>query len=334
MSGGMEIQRAHDAIRRRARWRPIEIVFWVAMAAAYPLVPANLLLLTQILISGLFAMSLDLLLGYGGIPSFGHAAFFGLGAYASGLVAKHGWGEPLTGLAFGGVVAGLAGLLFSVAIGRVHGAAILMVTMCVGLMIFEAASQMIWLTGGDVGLQGIEMRPILGQFDFDIFGKTGFWYAYVVSLILYLAARLYVSSPEGLALEGMRENATRIPALGISTTRRKMLAFTISATVAGFAGALLAQTVQVVALETLSFERSVSTLIMLIVGGLGSLIGGFIGAAAFVWLRDILSALNPVYWMFWLGLVLIGMVIVARGGIIGAIDALKTVLGRRKGAEP
>ncbi len=329
----VDLQCAHDAIRRRARWRPVEIVFWIGAAASFFLFPTHLLLLTQILISGLFAMSLDLLLGYGGIPSFGHAAFFGLGAYSAGLLAAHGWGEPFSGLLFGGAVAGVAGLLFSVAISRVHGAAILMVTMCVGLLVYEGASRMTWLTGGDTGLQGIEMWPLFGQFEFDIFGKAAFWYAYLASLCLYLVARVYVSSPEGLALEGMRENAARIPALGISISRRKMVAFTISATVAGLAGALLAQTTQVVALEALSFERSVSTLIILIVGGLGTLIGGFIGAAAFVWLRDVLSALNPVYWMFWLGLALIGMVLVSRGGLMGALDAAGRLLSRRKGGE-
>lgn len=330
----VSVQQAHDAIRRRARWRPVEIGFWIGAAVGYFLFPTHLVLLTQILISGLFAMSLDLLLGYGGIPSFGHAAFFGLGAYAAGLLAVHGWGEPLTGLLFGGAVAGLAGFVFSVAIGRVHGAAILMVTMCVGLLVYEGASRMTWLTGGDTGLQGIEMWPLLGRFEFDIFGRSAFWYAYFIALILYLAARVYVSSPEGLALEGMRENSARIPALGISTARRKMIAFTISATVAGLAGALLAQTTQVVALETLSFERSVSTLIILIVGGLGSLIGGFVGAAAFTWLRDVLSALNPVYWMFWLGLVLIAMVLVARGGIMGGLDAAARLLSRGNGRQP
>lgn len=322
------LQQAHEAIRRRARVRPVEIAFWIGAAACYFLFPTHLILLTQILISGLFAMSLDLLLGYGGIPSFGHAAFFGLGAYAAGLLSKHGWGEPFSGLLVGSAVAGLAGLLFSAAIARVHGAAVLMVTMCVGLLFYEAASRMPWLTGGDNGLQGIEMWPIFGLFDFDIFGKAGFWYAYLVALGVYLLARLYVSSPEGLALEGMRENAVRVPALGISTKRRKMIAFTISATVAGLAGALLAQTTQVVALEALSFERSVSTLIILIVGGLGSLIGGFLGAAAFIWLHDILSALNPVYWMFWLGLVLIAVVLVARGGLMGGIDALRRQFSR------
>lgn len=319
---------AHAAVWHRARWKAIEIVFWIAAACCYFLLPTHLVLMTQILISGLFAMSLDLLLGYGGIASFGHAAFFGLGAYAAGLLASHGWGEPISGLACGGMVAGALGFAFSIVIARVHGAAVLMVTMCVGLLLFEGASRMPWLTGGDSGLQGIEMWPLLGLFEFDLFGATGFWYVFAVALGLYLVTRRYIYSPEGLALEGMRENPQRVLAIGVSTARRKMIAFSISATIAGFAGALLAQTTQIVALETLSFDRSVSTLIILIVGGLGTLIGGFIGAAAFTWMRDILSALHPVYWMFWLGLILIAVVLVARGGLVGGLSQLAEYVAR------
>jgi branched-chain amino acid transport system permease protein len=328
---GNTLQLARAAVRRRARWTTIEVAFWIAAGVSYFLFPTHLVLLTQILISGLFAMSLDLLLGFGGIPSFGHAAFFGLGAYAAGLLAAHGWGEPVSGLLFGGATAGAMGFIFSIVIARVRGAAVLMVTMCVGLLMFEGASRMPWLTGGDTGLQGIEMWPLLGRFDFDIYGTTGFWYVYAIALGLYLAARRYIHSPEGLALQGMRENSDRIPALGISAANRKMFAFSISATIAGFAGALLAQTTQVVALETLSFERSVAALIVLVVGGLGTLIGGFVGAAAFTWTRDILSALNPVYWMFWLGLILIGVVLLARGGLVGGLRKLGDALARRWG---
>jgi branched-chain amino acid transport system permease protein len=321
---------ARMMVLRRARWTTVEIAFWIAAAASYVLFPTKLVLLTQILIGGLFAMSLDLLLGYGGIPSFGHAAFFGLGAYAAGLLAAHGWGEPLSGVLVGGFAAGGLGFAFSAVIAKVRGAAVLMVTLCIGLLLFEAASRMPWLTGGDTGLQGIEMWPLLGLFDFDLFGRTGFWYTYAVAFLLYLAARRYIHSPEGLALKGTRENHDRVPMLGVSTAHRKMIAFTISATIAGMAGALLAQTTQIVALETLSFERSVSALVMLIVGGLGTLIGGFIGAAAFIWARDALSALHPVYWMFWLGLVLIALVLTTRGGLVGALNLLANRLTRTR----
>ena len=258
---------ANEAIRRRARLKAVEIVFWIAAAASYFMFPARLVLLTQILITGLFAMALDVLLGYGGIASLGHAAFFGVGAYTAGLLASHHWGEPISGLIAAGAMAGALGLLVSTVIVGVHGVAVFVVTMCVGLLIYEIANRIPWITGGDTGLQGFVMQPLLGRFEFDLFGKTGFWYTYAVSLTMYLSVRRYISSPEGLALEGMRENASRIAAIGISASRRKLMAFTTSAVIAGIAGALLAQITQVVALETLSFDRSVSTLIILIVGG-------------------------------------------------------------------
>ncbi|GGI25789.1 MULTISPECIES: branched-chain amino acid ABC transporter permease [Bradyrhizobium] len=220
---------ARTAVRFRARWTLVELVFWIAAAACYVLFPGKLVLLTQILIGGLFAMSLDLLLGYGGIPSFGHAAFFGLGAYTAGLLAAHGWGEPISGVLAAGLVTGALGFAFSTLIAKVRGAAVLMVTLCIGLLLYEGASRLPWLTGGDSGLQGIEMWPLLGLFEFDLFGRTAFWYAYCSALTLYLVARRYVHSPEGLALQAIRENQTRVPMLGVSITRRKMIAFTISA---------------------------------------------------------------------------------------------------------
>lgn len=321
---------AQMMVVRRAWWTTLEITFWIAAAASYFLFPAKLVLLTQMLIGGLFAISLDQLPGYGGIPSFGHAAFFGLGAYAEGLLAAHGWGEPLSGVLLAGLASGGVGLAFSSVIAKVRGAAVLMVTLCIGPLLYQAASRMLWLTGGDAGLQGIDMWPLLGLFEFDLFGQTAFWYAYAVAFLLYLAARRYIHSPAGLALKGIRENHDRVPMLGVSTAHRKMIAFTISVTIPGIAGALLAQTTQIVALETLSFERSVAALIMLIVGGLGTLIGGFIGAAAFIWARDVLSALNPVYWMFWLGLILIALVLTARGGLVGALKLLADFVARKR----
>jgi branched-chain amino acid transport system permease protein len=306
-------------IGRRSRWRAEEALFLVASIAAFFLFPTSLVLITQILISGLFALSLDLLLGYGGIASLGHAAFFGLGAYTAGLLANHGWGEPVSGLICAAAVAGMFGLLCSLIVVKVNGIALLMVTMCIGLLVYEGASRVPWITGGDSGLQGIEMWPLLGLFDFDLYGRTAFWYTFVVGALVYLGARRFLGSPEGLALEGIRENARRIPALGISVERRKMLAFLMAAAIAGVAGGLLAQTTQVVALETLSFDRSISTLIMLVVGGIGTLIGGFVGAAVFVYARDVLSSLSPVYWMFWLGLLLMALVLVGRGGVVGIL---------------
>jgi branched-chain amino acid transport system permease protein len=228
------------------------------------------------------------------------------------------------------VVSGCLGLLLSLLIAKMRGAAVLTVTLCTGLLLFEGAGQLSWLTGGDTGLQAIEMWPLFGRFEFDLVGRTAFWYAYGVTLLVFLLARRYIHSPEGLALLGIRENQERMAMLGVSTVRRKMIAFTISGTIAGVAGALIAQTTQIVALETLSLEKSVSVLVMLIVGGLGTLIGGFIGAAAFIWVKDALSVINPVYWVFWLGLILIANVSIAPTGLIGAINKLSRIMHRRK----
>ena len=209
----------------------------------------------------------------------------------------------------------------SVVVARLHGIALLMITFGVGLLIYEGAHSAKWLTDGDDGLSGINMSPILGNFHFDFIGRTAVIYTLVVSFLLYLIARRIVNSPFGLELKGMRENIRRVPALGISLRLRYMVVFTLSAIIAGIAGGLLAQITQTVALPVLGFDRSASVLIMVMLGGMGSLIGAMIGAAAYMVAQDRLSSLNPVYWNFWLGLFLVVAVLFARGGIIGRARA-------------
>jgi branched-chain amino acid transport system permease protein len=313
----------------RSRWRWEEIAFWLIAAASFFLFPGHHVLITQALISGLFVVSLDLLLGYSGIASMGHAAFFGIGAYTAGILSQHGWGDPLLGLLGGAVVAGAFGALCSLLVARLHGAALLTVTLGIGLLCYELANKWSSLTGGDDGLQGMIVRPILGVFDFDIDGNVGFIYAFVVVFIFYLLMRRFVNSPFGLALTGIRENVRRVPALGISVRLQLMMAFTISAAVAGVAGALLAETTQYVALEVLGFDRSISALIMLVLGGIGNLVGGMVGAMVFIVARDQLAAINPVYWNFWLGLILCVVVMSGAGGIVGFLRRLADRLGDR-----
>jgi branched-chain amino acid transport system permease protein len=320
---------AHALFRRRARWRWPEIAYWVLMAAAIVAFPTHLVLIAQVLIAGLFALSFDLLVGYAGIPSLGHAAFFGIGAYTAGVLAHAGWGEPLSGLLVAGIVAGAVGFLFSILVARLHGIALLMITFGVGLLIYEGAHSAKWLTNGDDGLSGITMWPIFGKFDFDFYGRTAVVYSLLVALVLYLIARRIVNSPLGLQLTAMRENIRRVPALGISVRGRYMAVFTISAIIAGIAGAVLAQITQTVALPVLGFDRSASVLIMVMLGGMGSLIGAVIGAAIYMVAQDQLSALNPVYWNFWMGLFLVVAVLFARGGLMGLIDRLESWIRRR-----
>jgi branched-chain amino acid transport system permease protein len=285
---------------------------------------------SQILIVGLFAVSLDLILGYAGIVSLGHAAFFGLGAYTAGLLAAHGWGEPLSGLAAAAAVAAVAGYATSFLVVRGHGLTQLMVTLGIGLMLFEAANKAAFLTGGVDGLSGVTMDKVLGLFEFDLYGKTAYLYSLAVLFAVFAVLRRLVSSPFGLGLRGLHEGPKRMPAIGAAVQRRQVAVFTLAAGIAGIAGALLAQTTQFVGLDSLGFHRSAELLIMLVLGGAGRLYGGLIGAAVFMLAQNFLSDINPVYWQFWIGLLLIAIVLFARGGILGGLELVQQKLGRGK----
>jgi branched-chain amino acid transport system permease protein len=264
------------------------------------------------------------------IASMGHAAFFGFGAYTAGILAKHGVGDPILGLVAAALLAGAFGAVCSILVVRLHGIAMLMVTLGIGLSCFELANRWRDVTGGDDGLQGMVVQPILGLFDFDFDGRVGFIYAFIVIFALYLASRRLVNSPFGLALLGIRENVRRVPALGIGVRAELMLAFTIAAAIAGIAGALLAETTQFIALEVLGFDRSISVLIMLVLGGAGTLVGGMIGALVFTVARDELAALDPVYWNFWMGLILCAIVLSGSGGIIGLLRRVERRFSRAR----
>jgi branched-chain amino acid transport system permease protein len=306
--------------KRLTRWHPLEIAFWLGLAAVYFVPDINIILLGQILIWGLFAMSLDLLLGYRGIPSMGHAAFFGIGAYTAGFLGKYGWTEPITGMVIAMAVAGVIGLLTGRLVQRVSGIALLMVTLSLNLIVYDIAHRMTWLTGGDDGLQGVVIQPILGLFRFDIFGKTAYWYTLIVCFVLFVVARALVKSPFGLALLGARENTRRMIMLGAPIEANVSWAFGIAGAMAGAAGALLTQTTQFVSPPTLSFQRSADVLVILILGGTGRLYGAFIGAFVFLFMRDWLSQVSPVYWYFWIGLLLVLVVAFFRRGILPTIE--------------
>jgi branched-chain amino acid transport system permease protein len=301
----------------------LELAFWVVPVAAFFALPGYLVLGSQILIVALFALSLDLILGYAGILSLGHAAFFGVGAYTAGLLAAHGWGEPVSGLAAGAAAAALAGFAASFLIVRGEDLARLMVTLGIGLLLYEAANRATPITGGVDGLSGVTVWKLLGVFAFDIGGKTAYLYSLAVLALVFLFLKRVVASPFGLSLRGIRERRARMPAIGVPVRRRLVAAFTLGAAIAGLAGALLAQTTQFVGLDTLGFNRSAELLIMLVLGGTGRLYGAIVGTAVFMIAQDYLSGINPVYWQFWLGLGLVAFVFFARGGILGALEALR-----------
>ena len=312
----------HVYLQERTRWRWLEIVFWIATLAPFVVFPAYLQLASQVAIAALFALSLDLILGYAGIVSLGHAAFFGLGAYAAGILSKYGWGEPLSLLAIGAAIAGLAGYATSFIIARLRQLALIMVTLGLGLLLYEAANNATWLTGGADGLQGMKIRPLLETFRFDLYGRTAYAYSLAVLFLAFVLARRLIHSPFGLALRGIRENAQRMPAIGASSAAHIRKIYTIAAVLAGIAGALLAETTSTVALEVLSFQRSADVLVILILGGAGRLYGGILGAIVYMVARDQFSGFNPQYWYFWIGLMLIVVVMLMPNGLLGGLAKL------------
>ena len=312
-------------LQAQNRWQWSEIAFWLATLLPFVLTPSYLVLASQIAITALFVLSLDLILGFSGIVSLGHAAYFGIGAYTAGLLSKWGWGEPLTGLVAAAIVAGLFGYLTSFIIARFRHLALIMITLGIGLVLQEAANSAGWLTGGFDGLQGIHTWPLFGKIRFDLYGYTAYSYALAGLFLIFLVARRLIHSPFGLALRGIRENGLRMPAIGASVHAHIQTIYTVAAIIAGVAGALLAQTTETVSLEALGFQRSADVLVMLILGGTGRLYGGLIGAAVYMVARDQFSGINPQYWYFWIGLLLIGVVMLLPNGILGGL----TLLARR-----
>ena len=304
---------------RQARWRGLEIAFWLCTLLPFVVTPAYLQLASQVAITALFALSLDLILGYAGIVSLGHAAFFGVGAYTAGLLGKHGWGEPLSGLLAALIVSAIAGYAMSHIIVRFRHLALIMLTLGLGLLLAEVANSASSITGGADGLQGIRMWPLLGLFKFDLYGKVAYAYSLAILFLLFLISRRLIHSPFGLALRGIRENALRMPAIGAPSRAHLRKIYTIAAALAGVAGALLAQTTETASLEAISFQRSADVLVILILGGAGRLYGGILGAALYMIARDQLAGMNPQYWYFWIGLLLVAVVMFLPNGILGGL---------------
>ena len=242
MSGALVVLRAvggpYGYLEAQSRWRWPEVAFWIATLLPFVFLPAYLQLASQIAITALFALSLDLILGYAGIVSLGHAAFFGLGAYAAGLISKFGWGEPLSGLVIAAALAGVVGYATSFVIARFRHLALIMITLGMGLLLYEAANSASWLTGGADGLQGVRIRPLLERFPFDLWGRTGYTYSLAALFLTFLVARRLIHSPFGLSLRGIRENAVRMPALGAPSRAHLRKVYTIAAVMAGMAGAV------------------------------------------------------------------------------------------------
>jgi branched-chain amino acid transport system permease protein len=321
-----ERARAFAFLARRERFHPAEALPWLLAIAAFFLFPNQMTLGSQTLIMVLFALSLDLILGYAGIVTLGHAAYFGVGAYAAALlVTSLGWAEPISGLVCATVAAAIAGFFSGLVLLRYRGLALLVLTLSTTIMLQQLGNLFRDFTGGFDGIPGITISPLFGYFDYDLYGHTWYLYCLGVLLVVFLGVRRIVNSPFGQALVGIRENVGRMHALGSPVHRRLVVAYTISAGLAGTAGALFAQTNALVTLGVFDFDQSAAVLMMLILGGAGWLYGGFVGAVLYMVLQNELAKLSPAFWQFGIGLILVAVVLLTRRGVFAKIAAL----GRR-----
>lgn len=317
------------SLRRRGRVTMAEAAFWLAALASFFLLPGKYLILTEIAILALFALSIDFLIGYAGIVSLGHTVFFGLGAYVAGLLAVGGLGDPLLGLAAAGAAAAALGLATSFLVLRGSDLTRLMVTLGIALIGAEIANK--WsVTGGADGLQGVAMGPVLGLFEFDLFGRTAYAYALCVLFALVMAARVVMGSTFGLSLAAIKGNGMRARAIGVPVSARLVAVYALAALYAGVAGGLLAQTQAFVSLDVLAFHRSADGLLVLLIGGAGYLYGGLLGAIVFKLMQDQFAAWTPQYWQFWLGLFLVALVVIGRENLLAGPAAILRATGLRR----
>jgi branched-chain amino acid transport system permease protein len=303
---------AQASLMRPVRMKWWEPVLWLVLFALPVLLPAQAPIINETAIWALFALSLDLVLGYAGIVSLGHAAFFGLGAYAAALFARHLSPDPHLGLLVAMVASAVLGLVASLSILRGSDLTRLMVTLGLALILLELANKLDWLTGGTDGIQGLTIAPVLGKFEFGIDGRVASYFSLTLLLLFFLLSRVIVHSPFGATLKAIRDNRLRAMAIGVPVHARLVAIYTVAAAIAGAAGAAFTLTSGYVSMEALSFDRSADVMLMVVIGGVGWLYGGIIGAVVFKVIQDVLSQITPQYWMFWIGLFLVVLVLVGR----------------------
>ncbi|SPF80942.1 branched-chain amino acid ABC transporter permease [Pseudoprimorskyibacter insulae] len=303
--------------------RFLPLVFVALAAAAFFVFPYDLAFLTRILIMIVLVLSVDLILGYAGVPTLGQAAMYGAGAYAAGLFAIHVWADPVAGLIIGGLAGAALAFVSGLIVMRTHGLTAIMLTIAVAQICLEIANRARDITGGAEGLRGIRMEPVLGLFAFDFIGQTGYWYALIVVCVVFAALAVIGRAPFGMSLRGIHESRDRMLAIGAPVYWRLVLAYTLGGAVAGIGGALAAQITQLVSLETLSFTLSAEALIMLILGGTGRLYGAVIGTVLFMTVHHLAAANDPFNWLFVIGGMVLAMVFFLPSGLISLGHALK-----------
>jgi len=302
-------------IKRRLAFAAIAAV---VMAAAGPFLPSYpLTLCTQALIAAMFAMSLDVLLGYTGLASLGHAAYFGVAAYAVAILTT----ERQVGLA-GCLAAGLAAAALTAAVFgliaiRATGTYFLMITLALGMVVWGLAFRWVSVTKGDNGIAGIP-RPELAL-GWNLWAPLPFFYfVLLIALVAWGLLGLLVSSPFGLSLRGIRESESRMRALGYNVWLHKYLAFVLSGAFAGLAGVLWAYYNGFVSPVDVQLVTSVEALLMVALGGPGTLVGPALGAAIIVFLKNFVSVYTK-RWLLILGAVYIGAILFAPRGLVGAL---------------
>jgi branched-chain amino acid transport system permease protein len=299
----------------------VDALPWIAVVALYFAANTYLPLGTQVMIMIIFALALDLALGYGGVATLGHAVFFGMGAYAAGLWALYVSSEPISGLFVALAAGGVSGLIAGPLVLRTRHLTLVMMTLAVATLVQNLANSMKPVTGGADGLYGFKIAPVLGLFPFDLAGRTGYWYSAAALAVVYFLCKALVNSPFGLAVKGIRDNPVRMRMLGVPVTRRLVALYAISGAFAAVAGGISAQVTKLVGLDSLAFTLSGNVLVMLILGGTGSLYGAFLGATVFVVLSDRAAAVSPFHWLFAVGIVLILAVRYAPRGLVGVIES-------------
>jgi branched-chain amino acid transport system permease protein len=288
-----------------------------ALAVVAPLLPAYpLTLLTQALIVGILAMSLDLLLGYSGMPSLGHAAYFGVGAYAVAIMTTERQVGLIGCLVVGILLATLTAAIFGLLAIRAAGTYFLMITLALGMVVWGLAFRWVSLTKGDNGISGVPRPTLLGL---ELITAVPFFYFCLVSAaVAWVLMGLLVVSPFGLGLRGIRGSESRMQALGYNVWLHKYMAFVLSGAFAGFAGTLWAYYNGFVSPNDVQLVTSVETLLMVALGGPGTLIGSMLGAGLIVFLRNFVSVYTK-RWLLILGGVYIGVILFAPTGIVGAL---------------
>jgi branched-chain amino acid transport system permease protein len=311
---------AATALARSARANPAwHALPWLLAIGFYFTAGGYLSLGTSILVYILLTLSLDLALGYAGIITLGHAAFFGFGAYGAALFAVHVHPDPLFGLVVATAATAVFALITGALILHTQGVTLLMLTLAISVLLAEAANRAYTITGGDDGLQ-FSIGPVLGLFRFDLWGQTAYLYSLAILFIWFVIAWRLVHSPFGRSLDGIRQSPARMRAIGTPVWWRLMAIYAISAAMAGTAGALSAQTTRFVGLNTLGLLISGIAVVMLVLGGTRKLYGAFLGAAVYVVVQDYAAKINPFYWMFVIGGLLMATVLFLEGGLMDVLE--------------